>query len=201
MIFPTQRLSTLGILLVAVLIGLSACTSTRPTPITPDAAPPMIMVDGGSLPTLSFDKLFTDIPGGRTIGYQYEGLQYTRVHQNKWDENFENETKDLNALAQNILGQAGYNVEGSGLGQLRLEGTIRKLTYNTFTYKASFDQAECELKWELFRAGEDSPYFTRLTNGEGRVEGNKPGAIMAAFELALRRLLTEQEFVDAVGSR
>ncbi len=198
---PTNRVTTLVIFTLAILTSLAGCTSYRPAPQTPDAAPPMIKVEGQSLPTISFDNLFTDIPGGRIIGYYYEGIDYTRTFANKWDESYENETKDLNYPAQEILGGAGYRVRNTGLGELRLEGTIKKLTNNTYTYKASFDQAECELDWALYRAGEEKPYFTTMTKGVGRVESAKSGAIKAAFELGLRRLIASEEFVAAVGSQ
>ncbi len=199
--FPINRWTTHGILLLAGLFGLFGCSSYRPTPKTPEAAAPVIRVDGESLPTVSFDKLFTDIPGGRVIGYFYEGLDYARTFAYKWDENFENVTKELNFMAQDILVDAGYRAKDGGLGELQLKGTIRKLSFNTYSYKASFDQAECELKWELYRTGEKDPYYTRLTNGAGRVDSTQSGAIRAAFELALHSLLAEEEFVDAVGSQ
>jgi len=195
------QLTTIGILLLSFLIGLAGCTSHRPSPKTPEEAPPIILVEGDSLPSISFDELFTDVPGGRVIGYHYEGLQYTRTYQNVWDENFENETKEFNFLAQDILGDAGYWVKQDGLGELRLQGTVRKLSYNIYTYKGSFDQAECEMKWELFLAGEEKPFFTRLTDGAGRVDDNKPGALRIAFERALHRLMAQEEFVEAVAAK
>ncbi len=199
--FQLNQLTTLGILLLSGLVGLAGCTSYRPSPKTPEEAPPIIKVEGGSLPSISFDELFTDVPGGRVIGYHYEGLQYTRTHQNTWDENFENQTKEFNILAQEILGDAGYLVKEDDLGELRLLGTVRKLSYNIYTYKGSFDQAECEMKWELFRAGDEKPYFTRLTNGAGRVDNDKPGALRIAFERALHRLMAQEEFVAAVAGQ
>ncbi len=205
--FQFERWTPRNILMPAILIFLasllvfSGCTSHRPAPQTPEAAGPMILVDGPSLPTISFGKIFTDVPGGRVIGYYYEGLEYTRGFKYKWDETFENETRELNFQAQDLLADAGYRVNDGSLGDLRLEGTIRKLSYNTYTYKVSFDQAECEVRWELFRAGETDPYFTSMTNGAGRIADSKPGALRAAFELAMRRLLADEEFVEKVKSR
>ncbi len=188
-------------LIVLVLVGLAGCSSYRPSPQPPQPAGPIIVVEGESLPTISFTNLFTDIPGGRVIGWLHEGLEYTRGHEIVWNESFENETKELNYLAQGILAEAGYRVREGNLENLRLEGTIRKLSLNTYAYKSSFDQAECELKWELYRAGEETPYFVRTTLGEGRVESGDTGAISSAFELALRRLLAEEEFVTAMKDR
>jgi hypothetical protein len=196
--FPIERFTILIVLLLASLVVFSGCTSTRPVPNIPEAAPPMIMVDGESLPTLSFTKLIADVPGGRITGYHYEGLEYTRSYAHKWDENFSNQTNDLNFAAQVVLEDAGYRVKAGGLGELLMEGTIRKMSYNSYSYKVSFDQAECEMKWDVFRAGEDEPFFTTLTNGAGRVDSNQSGAIKAAFELALRRLLADEAFVEAV---
>ncbi len=196
-----SRWAVLCIILSAAMMTLAGCSSHRPTPIIPEAAPPMIMVDGQTLPTISFTKLYADIPGGRITGYHYEGLEYTRGYAHKWDENFINESDDFDYLAQEILGDAGYRAVDRNGGQLRLDATIRKLSYNSYSYKVDFDQAECELDWRLFRAGEKEPYFTFSTNGVGRVDGNKSGAIRRAFELGLRRLIAQEEFVAAVGSQ
>lgn len=188
-------------LIILVLLTITACSSHRPSPQLPDAAGPMIMVEGESLPTITFTNLITDIPGGRVIGYFHEGLEYNRGYEIIWNETYDNETSALNDLALDILGEAGYRIREGNQSQLRLEGTIRKLSLNTYSYKSSFDQAECEVRWHLFRAGEDSPFFTSATPGAGRVETGQPGAISSAFELALRRLLADEEFVQALESR
>ncbi len=196
-----SRWTVLCLLFSAAMMTLTGCSSVRPTPTVPEAAPPMIMVDGQSLPSISFTKLFADIPGGRITGYHYDGLEYTRGYAHKWDENFINESDDFGYLAQEILGDAGYRAQDPSGGQLHLDATIRKLSYNSYSYKVDFDQAECELDWRLYRATEEEPFFTFVTNGEGRVDGGQSGAIRVAFELGLRRLMAAEDFVTAVGSQ
>lgn len=198
---PLNRWAIFCFLLPVVVLSLTGCSSHRPTPNIPEAAPPMILVDGDSLPTISFTKLLADVPGGRITGYHYEGLEYNRGYAHKWDENFINETEDFDLLAREILGDAGYRANDSHGGQLLLEATIRKFSYNSYSYKVSFDQAECELDWRLYRAGETEPFFTWVNQGEGRVDSNKSGAFRLAFELGLRRLIATEEFAAAVGSR
>jgi len=199
--FSIENFKPLGLVLIAGLMIITGCTSHLPTPNIPEAAGPMIMVDGESLPTISFTRIYADIPGGRITGYHYEGMEYTRGYAHKWDDNFNNESSGFNYLAMELLSDAGYRTQAAGHGKLRLEGTIRKLTYNSYAHKIEFDQAECDLRWDLFIAGEEEPFFTTETQGAGRVDSNKSGAIKAAFELGLRRLLASEEFVTAVGSQ
>lgn len=199
MSFSMARIITPGILLLVFMSSFIGCSSHLPTPNIPEAAGPMIMVNGESLPTISYTKLIADVPGGRITGYHYEGMEYTRGYAHKWDENFNNETGNFNYLAMEILSDAGYRIQADGLGELRLEGIIKKLSYNSYSNKTDFDQVECDLQWDLFRAGEDTPFFTTVTPGAGRVSSNKTGVIKAAFELGLRRLLATETFVAAVG--
>ncbi|MFT5233647.1 MAG: hypothetical protein ACI9UQ_001681, partial [Candidatus Krumholzibacteriia bacterium] len=145
------------ILAVALLIGmlcLTACSTTLPVPKMPEPAPPMIEVEGLSLPAIDFVNLITDIPGDRVIGYHYEGPQYTRMHDYRWDENYANETKVLNDYADEILAEAGYLAGVGGEDATSMVGTIQHLRYNSYERKVSFDQAECTVVWELFRPGE-----------------------------------------------
>ncbi len=124
-----------------------------------------------------------------------------RGYAHKWDENFNNESSDFNTLAMQLLDDAGYRAQAPGHGKLRLEATIRKLTYNSYSNKTDFDQAECELRWNLFQARQKQPFFTMDTKGAGRVDSSKTGAIKAAFELGLRRLLESEDFAEAVKSQ
>ncbi len=199
MIFRSKRRSMPGILMLACLVWLAGCASSHTLPKRPLPAVPLIEVDGGSLPAINFVNLVVDIPGGRIIGYRYEGIQYTRTYDYQWDRHFADETETLNDRAREILNEGGYRVDGDDSGALRMVATMGQLGFNSYVNKASFDQAECEMTWELFRDGETEPYFTSQTNGAGRVDLNKPGAIAAAFELALRTLLAEPDFVAAVG--
>jgi len=192
---------SLGFMVLAGAFLLTGCTSHLPTPNIPGTPGPMILVDGESLPTISFDKVIADIPGGRITGYHYEGMEYTRGYAHKWDENFNNESSDFNTLAMQLLDDAGYRAQAAGHGKLRLEATIRKLTYNSYSNKTDFDQAECELRWNLFQARQKQPFFTMDTKGAGRVDSSKTGAIKAAFELGLRRLLESEDFAEAVKSQ
>jgi len=159
----------------------------------------MIQVDGESLPVMTFVKIVVDIPADRPIGYHYEGMERTRQHDYRWDQHFEDETDELNRESRAILRQAGYRVSTDDAGALRLVGTMGKFSFNSYAYKTSYDQAECEMKWELFRAGEVKPSFITRTVGAGRVESGKPGAVSSAYKLALRGLLAEEDFVAAVG--
>ena len=199
--FSFNSRTILGLLVISGLMVSIGCSSQVPTPKITDPEAPVIQVNGSTLASISFDEVYADIPGGRIIGYVHEGMQNTRTFETKWDESFNNETRVLNLAADIILQQAGYLVEDHGAGEVRMKGTIRRLGLNSYSYKGTHDEAECEMKWELFRAGEDKPYFTRSTVGNSRVKTEDSGAIKLAFEIGLQRLLAEEEFVNAIRNR
>ena len=199
--FPSSPRIILVLFLLSGLMVSMGCSSQVPTPKITDPEAPVIPVNGSTLPTISFDDVYADIPGGRIIGYVHEGMQNTRTFETKWDDSFNNETKSLNLAADMVLKQAGYLVEDHGNGEILMKGTIRRLKLNSYSYKGKHDEAECEMKWELFRAGEDTPYFTKSTVGNSRVKTVDSGAIKVAFEFGLRRLLAEEEFVEAIRTR
>jgi len=183
------------------LLLVPACTTTLPIPKVPEPLPIMVDVHDRVLPAIDFVNLITDIPGDRIIGYHYEGPQYTRMHDYRWDENYINETKILNDYADGILEEAGYRAGVDDPASLTMVGTIQHLRYNSYDRKISFDQAECTVKWELFAPGETMAIHTQLTEGAARVEPQAAGAIRAAFDLAMRSLLADPKFVAAVSSR
>ena len=182
------------------LLMMGACSTTLPIPRVPEPAPEMLDVAGRSLPAINFVNLVTDIPGDRIIGYHYEGPQYTRMHDYRWDENYSNETKVLNDYAHNILTEAGYRDGVNDAKALTMVGTIENLTFNSYDRKVSFDQAECTVRWELFLPGESVAYHTQWTEGAARVDPRVAGPIRQAFELALRKLLSDSQFVAAVDA-
>lgn len=192
-----NRQVLLGLMLLGLLC-LIGCSTAHPTPKIPVPAAPMIQVDGNALPSVTFINLVSDMPGGRIIGYHYEGMEYVRQHEYAWDQHFVNQTHVLNDRAQDVLGEAGYRTVADESGALQLNGTMARISFNSYARKISFDQAECEMNWTLTRAGENVPLFTMLTLGSGRVDAGQTGAIGMAFELALRRLLVEPDFVAAV---
>ncbi len=192
--------SFLGILILVGLIGMNACSSTRPVPQTPEPAVPSIQVDGDQLPPVSFDKVVLDIPIHRPIGYHFEGMEYTRQNEYWWGPGVEDETSILHEQCQDIFQKAGYRVPATGdPDSIRLVGTMRKFSFNSYAYKSSFQQADLEMRWALFRTGEKKPFFTKDTNGSGRVGMDEPGAIIAAYELALHLLLADEAMVAAVA--
>lgn len=194
----TQRIS-LGLLATACLSLLVGCSSTRPAPQTPAPAVPSIQVDGDSLPPVSFAKVVLDIPIHRPIGYHFEGMEYIRQNEYWWGPGVEDETNILHEQCQDIFLKAGYRVAAVGdPGSITLVGTMRKLTFNSYAYKSSFQQADLEMRWAFFQTGEKKPFFTRDTSGSGRVGMDQPGAIIAAYELALHLLLADEATVAAV---
>ncbi len=190
-----------GLILLTGLLVFLGCSSQIPAPQLAETETPTIKVDGLSLPSISFEEVYADIPGDRIIGYVHEGLQNTRTFEITWDENFNNETRALNFRAGVILEDSGYLVEKESDGEVRMKGTMRRLRLDTFSYKGSFDEAECEMKWELFRNNEKVPYFTKLSIGTSRIETQKSGAIGLAFDSSLRRLLANRDFVQALKNQ
>jgi len=186
------------LVLLIAFAWLGGCASGRPDPRMPEPAGPLVQVDGESLPSIEFFKVRTDIPGGRVLGFHYEGIDDRRVHDYRWDESFENVTTVLNDRARGILEESGYRLAYNGGGEVFMKGVMRKVSYNSFDRKISFTQAEMEVRWELFRPGEDKPFHTFATLGAGRVDNIDSGAMVQALELALRRLLADPEFSEAL---
>jgi len=193
-----ERLIHWALATLAVICALPGCSSTRPGPRLPEPAPPLITVDGAALPAIAFPKVRLDIPDYRAIGYHHVGSEYVRDHEYRWGPHFKDETDKLNASGQAILAQAGYRVAGDDPGALQLVGTIGGFRYDSYAHKESFEQAELAVTWELQRPGGHKPLFVMRTAGAGRIEAGQIGGIMAAFELALRRLLAAEDFVAAV---
>jgi len=191
----------MGILVALSATWLTGCSSTRPSPRMPDPAPPAIQVNGEAMSAINFDKVLVDIPDHRLIGYHHEGMEYVREYQYWWGPEFSSETDLLNGNGRAILREAGYRMAGEEPGVLRLVGTMRKFNLNTYAYGQHFQQAECEMRWEMYRTGEKRPFWTSSTDGVGRIDGDGQGVIAAAFELALRELMADEEFVAAVGGR
>ncbi|MDX2473541.1 MAG: hypothetical protein QNL91_07490 [Candidatus Krumholzibacteria bacterium] len=194
-----SRWNTSGILLLTCLVCLTGCSSTHPVPKMPQPAAPLIPVDGEAIPALTFAELILDIPHQVPIGYRYEGLEYIRGDEIRWSEHFGAQTDVLNQDSRTVLTEAGYRVSEDDPRALRLVGTMSRVSFNSYAAKVSFDQAECQMTWQLYRDGAEAPYFTTVTHGAGRVDAKKMGAIRAAFELALRRLLANPDFVAAVS--
>jgi|GEM_PF-2600098 len=184
-----------------LMIGLLAGCASNPVPNAPVPADDPIVVRGSTVQPLAFRGLITDIPGGRILGFHYEGANSVRGHDYRWDESFENRTRDLNGMAQQLLREAGYRIEPrtEGGDVVQLVGTMRKLVYNSYSHRSDFNQASCELRWEMFRAGDETPFYTQATTGEGRVPLTESGAIVAAFDTALKNLLAREDFVEALS--
>lgn len=188
-----------AVLLLGVFAG---CASTVPKPAEPIPALPLIVVEGNSLPVISFEKIVVDLPPQRGVGYHYVGPEYTRQQEYRWDQHFEDETVLLNDRSRNLLSEAGYRVASAGQGKWHLVGSVGPLSYNSYERKTRvFDQAECTVTWQLYRQDADKPDFVSKTKGMGRVADHKPGAIAAAYEVALRNLLGSPDFVATVGGR
>jgi len=189
-----------GILILIGLVFLTGCSSTHPAPKMPLAAEAFVPVDGEALPTIGFAGLTLDISQAVAIGYHYKGMQYTKMYDYWWDENFAKRTVELDLESRTLLEEAGYRVSNDDPAGLRLEGILGRLGYNSYERKTSFEQAECEMTWHLYRAGATEPFFTAVTSGAGRVGFKEMGALLKAYELALRRLLTDPEFMSAAAN-
>jgi hypothetical protein len=179
---------------------LAACGTTLPTPEIPEPARPLHMVDGEAYPALNFVELMTDVPGGRILGWHYEGEDYRRAHDYRWDDNFANVTDALNAPSRDILREAGFRVGRGDQDVVRLTGTMKKVTYNSYARKIRFNQGEVEMLWALYRSGEEGAYRTMTTMGAARAEDIQAGALAQAYQVALRNLLADPDFAAAVAA-
>jgi hypothetical protein len=189
---------------MTLVAGLAGCASTSNRyPETPVPPPAAIDVAGRAVAAVAVRTIYADVPGGRIIGYHYDGANLVRGQGYKWDRAFENEAEELNELAIARMGEAGYTVVAAqdAAGQakaVQLDGTMAKLTYNSYAHREEFNQATCEMRWSLFRPDESKPFYTATTLGAGRRPKTQPGAIVSAFEVALGNLLADPAFVEAL---
>ena len=193
----TARFSVSSFFLI-LLIAVAGCAGTQPAPKIPEPAPDLPLVDGKSLPSIEIVELVTDIPGGRILGWHYEGEDYRRVYDYRWDESFSNHTELMNLHTVDVMEEAGYELSLSDADRVRLTAVMRKVTYNSYARKIRFNQAECEVRWQLFRMGEEKPYATVVSTGEARADDIQAGAMIGAYDVALRRLLAGDEFAAAL---
>jgi hypothetical protein len=184
----------------ALLVLVAACGTSLPEPRIPEPPRPLHVVDGAALPPVNFVAMEADVPGGRILGWHYEGEDYRRAHDYRWDANFANVTGELNAPSRDVLREAGFRVGRGGEDVVRMIGTITRLSYNSYARKLRFNQGEVAVRWSLFRPGEDRPYHTATTAGAARAEDIQAGAIVGACEVALRNLLADPGFAAAVAA-
>jgi hypothetical protein len=188
--------------LLFTLVAAAGC-ATSPYPQLPPPAAAPIAVAGRTLTTVAVRTVFADVPGGRIIGYHHDGADLVRGQGYKWDRAFENEAEELNDLAFAVLQAGGYPLAPLDAAPDRpdvvyLDAALGKLAYNSYSHRDSFNQAGTEVRWSLFRAGDKKPFFTATTFGSGRKPDDNPGAVVAAFEMALRSLMADMAFVEAL---
>lgn len=184
-----------------ILVLAAACGGTLPEPRIPEPAPELRHVDGKSLPSIEIVELVTDIPGGRVIGWHFEGEDYRRSYDYRWDESFQNHTGLMNLHTVEVMEGAGYELSLSDPDRVRLTAVMRRVSYNSYARKDPFNQGGCEIRWQLFRMGEQEPYATVVTAGEARADDIQAGALVGAYDVALRRLLAGDEFAQALAER
>lgn len=186
------------ILVLAGLAGWCGCSTTVPSPRMPEPAPPVIRVDSEELPAVAFAEVLLEIPDHLAIGYHYEGLDNSRVTEYRWGKHFREARPALDDDCRAVLDGAGYRLDAADPQAVKLVARMVRVSFDSYAYKSSYKQATCEMMWELYRTGDAKPYFLRTTTGAGRAEGANEGAILAAFHVALHKLLADGEFVAAV---
>jgi hypothetical protein len=187
-------------LVAGMVLVAAGCGTTLPEPQTPEPPRPLHVIDGDAYPPLDFVELKTDVPGGRILGWHYEGEDYRRAHDYRWDQSFENVTETLNPPSRELLREAGFRVARGDADVVRMAGIMKMVSYNSYARKMRFNQGEVTMEWALYRPGEDLPYHTAQTTGAARAEDIQAGAVANAYLVALRNLLAEPEFAAAVAA-
>jgi len=84
--------AAVAVMTLMVVVGLAGCASTSDRyPQTPVPAPAAIDVSGRDVAAVAVRTIYADVPGGRIIGYHYDGADLVRGQGYKWDRAFENE--------------------------------------------------------------------------------------------------------------
>lgn len=187
------------IALLLFVVLAAGCGSTLPEPRGVEPPLPVEPVDGADYPPIRFQEVTADVPGKRIIGWHYEGEDYRRVYEYRWDENFANVTTTLNAPALELLHLVGYRVATDGRDAVSLKGILKKVGYNSYARREPFNQGEVTVVWSLIRPGEETAYYTATTEGIARVEDIQGGAVAKAVLAALQNLLADPEFLEALG--
>lgn len=204
-----QRSFSLACCLVLVLVG-AGCSSTGPGPRVPVVTETPITVDGSTVNPLTFSGLLVSVEPGTRLGYNHEGAGMNRTYDYVWGPSFPKETIELNDDIFDIMGDAGYltvawqpdgeKTASSGDTILELRASITLLEFNSFSNAGGYYQAYCKVLWELTDPRDKSLLLTTSTEGYKKETEHNAGVLQEAFNNALRNLLADREFADAMAA-
>ena len=203
-----QRSLSLACCLALVMV-LTGCSSTPLGPRLPVVTESPITVDGSTVNPITFSGLLVSVEPGTRLGYNHEGAGMNRTYDYIWGPSFPKETIELNDDISDIMGDAGYltvpwqpdgeKTTSSGGTILEMRASITLLEFNSFSNAGGYYQAYCKVLWQLTNPRDNSLLLTTSTEGYKKESEHNAGVLQKAFNNALRNLLADQEFADAMA--
>ncbi|MEN8006552.1 MAG: hypothetical protein ABFS42_06020 [Candidatus Krumholzibacteriota bacterium] len=195
----------------ALALVLAGCSSTGPGPRIPVIIEDPIAVDGAAVSPLTFSGVVVAIEPDTRLGFHYEGAGMAKSYDYRWGPNFSQKTVEMNDDVLDILGDAGYRtlrwpaggVKETPAGEtvLVLKATVSQLEFNSFTTAGGYYQAYCAVLWDLTDPQDGTSLFKTSTEGYKKEIEHNAGVLGKAFDQALRNLLADQGFVDAMPGK
>ena len=197
--------------LLATTLALSGCaTMGAPELRTFEDRKPLAAPDEPR--QISVTRLVSKLPTGHRVGTSSGGLLCVPQGPMTWRPGLDEAvTGEVITVIRDELKKAGYRVPGQsgslfeeasdGQADLLLAGAIKTVTLNVCNGpQGRSSESSVEIEWQLYERRTRSVILTAMTGGTAKSNPGGREASLDATAGALRNLLAQQTFVEAVGS-
>ena len=197
---------------VMVFLFLSAGCNT-PTLMDQTAASQPVFTRhvNGSKP-VAFHRVIIDLPPGKLLGQLHTGIFRTVARGFYWNQGGNIVGPGaFNQVASETLHVCGFDVLGfekqvfgendSYKARYQLGATIRDMNLNAYDPLAgNFSEANVLVEWQLEDSFNRQVILTNTTSGFARLPGFNSGAILLAFQNALKRMIATSTLADLLAT-
>jgi hypothetical protein len=207
MTLPDTRVQVGLVLTVLTLVG---CAATGPAPAR--------FEEKKALPAptapreIALTRLVSKLPVGTRIGRTSEGWLCLPQGPMTWRVGVDEDVPgEVIAILRDELERAGYRTPGppkslfeapkDGQAELLLAGAIKAVTLNVCSGpQGRSSEGSVEIEWQAYERRTRSVVLTSTTGGTAKSSRGGRDAYYDAAAAALRNLLAQEAFVNAVGS-
>jgi len=207
MTLPDTRVQVGLVLTVLALVG---CAATGPAPAR--------FEEKKALPAptapreIALTRLVSKLPVGTRIGRTSEGWLCLPQGPMTWRVGVDEDVPgEVIAILRDELERAGYRTPGppkslfeapkDGQAELLLAGAIKAVTLNVCSGpQGRSSEGSVEIEWQAYERRTRSVVLTSTTGGTAKSSRGGRDAYYDAAAAALRNLLAQEAFVNAVGS-